>query len=106
MQTHPDMGHRIVSRLPGMDLAADIVRCYEERFDGTGYPQGLKGQAIPFGARLFAVIDTLDAMTSDRPYRQGLTFGAARDGIVGWPRSGSIPSSSGRFLPKSGPCAI
>lgn len=82
MQAHPDMGYRIVSRLSGMNVAAEIVRCHEERFDGTGYPQGLNGQAIPFGARLFAVIDTLDAMTSDRPYRQGVSFDAARDEIV------------------------
>lgn len=82
MQTHAEMGNRIVSRLPGMDEAAAIVRCHEERFDGSGYPRGLKGEAIPFGARLFAVIDTLDAMTSDRPYRQGLSFDVAKEEIL------------------------
>ncbi len=82
MQAHAQMGYRIVSRLPGMDEAAQIVLCHEERFDGTGYPQGLKGEAISFGARLFAIIDTLDAMTSDRPYRQALAFDAAKEEIV------------------------
>lgn len=78
MRRHPDDGHRLVSRLEGMAEAADIVLCHEERFDGTGYPRGLRGNEIPLGARLFAVIDTLDAMTSDRPYRQALTFDTAK----------------------------
>lgn len=78
MRRHATDGHRIVSHLPGMTEAADIVLCHEERFDGTGYPRGLRGEEIPFGARLFAVIDTLDAMTSNRPYRQRLPFDAAK----------------------------
>lgn len=82
MRTHPDMGYRIVGKLPEMAEAADLVRCHEERFDGTGYPRGLRGSSIPLGARLFAVIDTLDAMTSDRPYRQGMSFDAAKQEIV------------------------
>lgn len=82
MRRHPDYGFRIVSRLPGMQRAAEIVLSHEERYDGSGYPRGLRGQAIPFGARLFAVIDTLDAMTSDRPYRQGLGFDVARAEIL------------------------
>jgi HD-GYP domain-containing protein (c-di-GMP phosphodiesterase class II) len=82
MRRHAADGHRIVSRLPGMETAAAIVLSHEERFDGSGYPQALRGAAIPFGARLFAVIDTLDAMTSDRPYRRALPFEAARAEIV------------------------
>lgn len=82
MRRHPDDGFRIVNRLPGMRLAAEIVLAHEERYDGSGYPRGLRGDAIPFGARLFAVIDTLDAMTSDRPYRRGLGFDAARTEIL------------------------
>ena len=78
MRTHPEMGYRIVSQMPGMPEAAEIVLSHEERFDGSGYPRGLSGEAIPWGARLFAVIDTLDAMTSDRPYRQGLDFDMAK----------------------------
>lgn len=82
MRQHPETGSRIVRRLPGMDIAADIVLCHEERFDGTGYPRGLKGDAIPIGARLFAIIDTLDAITSDRPYRSGQSFEHATAEII------------------------
>lgn len=78
MRTHPEKGYRIVSQMPGMQEAAEIVLSHEERFDGSGYPRGLSGETIPCGARLFAVIDTLDAMTSDRPYRKGLDFDAAK----------------------------
>lgn len=82
MRRHADDGYRVVSRLPGMADATDIVLCHEERFDGTGYPRALRGTEIPLGARLFAVIDTLDAMTSDRPYRKGLPFDAAKAEIL------------------------
>lgn len=82
MRRHPEDGYLLVARLPGMAEAADIVRCHEERFDGRGYPRGLRGDEIPFTARLFAVIDTLDAITSDRPYRAGQSFGAAKAEIL------------------------
>ena len=82
MRTHVDLGFHIVGQLPGMSMAADVVRCHEERYDGTGYPRGLQGDAIPVGARLFAVIDTLDAMTSDRSYRKAMSFDAAKDEIL------------------------
>lgn len=82
MRRHPEDGHRVVSCLPGMTLAADIVLCHEERFDGSGYPRGLRGETIPIGARLFAVIDALDAMTSDRPYRAAQPFSAAMAEIL------------------------
>jgi putative nucleotidyltransferase with HDIG domain len=77
MHTHPEIGHRILASAPFMNEAAEIVLNHEERFDGKGYPRGLAGAAIPLWARLFAVIDTLDAITSDRPYRKGLSFDAA-----------------------------
>jgi HD-GYP domain-containing protein (c-di-GMP phosphodiesterase class II) len=82
MRRHPEDGHHLVNCLPGMQEAAEMVRCHEERFDGKGYPRGLRGDAIPLGARIFAVIDTLDAMTSDRPYRKGLSFDAAKAEIL------------------------
>jgi HD-GYP domain-containing protein (c-di-GMP phosphodiesterase class II) len=82
MRTHPEKGYRIVSQVPGMDKAAEIVLTHEERFDGSGYPRGLRGEQISLGARLFAVIDTLDAITSDRPYRKGSSFKQAYDEIV------------------------
>ncbi len=74
MRSHPEIGHRILAAVPGMAQAAEIVLAHEERFDGSGYPRRLAGAAIPLWARLFAVIDTLDAMTSDRPYRKGLSY--------------------------------
>jgi HD-GYP domain-containing protein (c-di-GMP phosphodiesterase class II) len=78
MRQHPELGQRILAAAPFLREAAEIVLCHEERFDGSGYPCGLRGEAIPFPARLFAVIDTLDAMTSDRPYRKGLSFDDAK----------------------------
>lgn len=82
MRTHPEKGYRIVSQIPGMEQAAEIVFSHEERFDGSGYPRGLRGEQICLGARLFAVIDTLDAITSDRPYRKAGSFEQARDEIT------------------------
>ena len=82
MRTHPEKGHRIVVQIPGMEQAAEIVISHEERFDGTGYPRGLKGEQISLGARLFALVDTLDAMTSDRSYRKALSFDQALVEIV------------------------
>jgi HD-GYP domain-containing protein (c-di-GMP phosphodiesterase class II) len=82
MRRHPEIGHRILSGAPFMAEAAEIVLCHEERYDGTGYPRGLVGEKITLWARLFAVIDTLDAMSSDRPYRKALSFDAARAEIL------------------------
>ncbi len=82
MRTHPEKGYHIVAQIPGMKDAAEIVFSHEERFDGSGYPRGLRGEQISLGARLFALIDTLDAMTSDRSYRKALSFDQARAEIV------------------------
>ncbi|HEV3276665.1 MAG TPA: HD domain-containing phosphohydrolase [Terriglobia bacterium] len=81
MQTHVRIGYELVCRIAFLTPAAQIVLTHHERWDGTGYPQGLRAQEIPPGARIFAVADTLDAMTSDRPYRASLPFEAARDEI-------------------------
>jgi putative nucleotidyltransferase with HDIG domain len=82
MQTHARIGYNLVNRIAFLAPAADIVLTHQERYDGTGYPQGLKGREIPMGARIFAVADTLDAMTSNRPYRRALTFSIAREEIT------------------------
>lgn len=82
MREHPKNGYLIVQKIPFLTMAADIVRCHEERFDGSGYPAGLQGEQIPLPARLFAVIDTLDAMTFDRPYRKALSFETAKAEIM------------------------
>src|SRR5438445_9318674 len=67
MREHSYHGYQIVKRIPFLQEAAEIVYAHQERFDGTGYPRGLKGEEIPLGARMFAVADTLDAITSARP---------------------------------------
>jgi len=82
MRTHPRRGYDIVVAVPFMQEAAQIVLHHEERYDGSGYPDGLSGESIPWGARLFSVIDTLDAMTNDRPYRKAVSFDVARDEIA------------------------
>ena len=81
MRTHSRIGYDLVSHIPFLAPAAEIVLAHQESYDGTGYPQGLKGEAIPLGARIFAVADTLDAMTSDRPYRRALPWSVAYDEI-------------------------
>jgi HD-GYP domain-containing protein (c-di-GMP phosphodiesterase class II) len=81
MQRHAQIGYDLVKRIPFLAEAAEIVLTHHERNDGTGYPQGLKADDIPLGARIFAVVDTVDAMTSDRPYRSALPFSEARKEI-------------------------
>jgi putative nucleotidyltransferase with HDIG domain len=71
---HPVLGYRMIKGLGFLEEAGEIVLCHHERFDGTGYPRGLAGQSIPLSARVFALADTLDAITSDRPYRRGRSF--------------------------------
>jgi HD-GYP domain-containing protein (c-di-GMP phosphodiesterase class II) len=71
---------------------------HEERFDGSGYPRGLAGERIPLWSRLFAVIDTLDAMTSDRPYRKARSFDVARAEIVALGRKQFDPLAVAAFL--------
>ena len=78
MRKHPEHGARIISRIPFLEDVARIVRHHHERWDGKGYPDGLAGEAIPLGARVFAVGDSFDAMTSDRPYRRAMSVVAAR----------------------------
>lgn len=98
MREHPHNGYLILQKLPFLSMAAEIVLCHEERFDGTGYPAGLKGEEIPLAARLFAVIDTLDAMTFDRPYRKALTFDAAKSEILRMAGSQFDPGAVDTFL--------
>jgi len=84
MREHSYHGYQIVRKIPFLHEASEIVYAHQERFDGTGYPRGLKGDQIPLGARMFAVADTLDAITSDRPYRPAQTLTAAREEIQRW----------------------
>ncbi len=82
MQRHVGIGYELVRRTAFLAPSTEIVLTHRERYDGTGYPQGLAGNEIPLEARIFAVADTLDAMTSNRPYRRALPFPVARQEIV------------------------
>jgi putative nucleotidyltransferase with HDIG domain len=84
MREHCYRGYKIISRIPFLAEAAEIVYSHQECFDGSGYPRGLKGDEIPLGARIFAIADTLDAMRSDRPYRKAQSIEAARKEIELW----------------------
>jgi putative nucleotidyltransferase with HDIG domain len=81
MRRHPDVGYQMLRDVPFLGRASEIVRSHHERFDGAGYPRNLKGEEIPLGARIFAVVDAYDAMTSDRPYRLALSHEEALDEI-------------------------
>jgi len=81
MKRHAEIGYDLVRRIPFLTNAAEINLTHHERWDGGGYPRGLKGTDIPLGARIFAVADTVDAMTSDRPYRSALSFEEAQEEI-------------------------
>jgi putative nucleotidyltransferase with HDIG domain len=82
MREHCERGYEMVRKIPFLREASEIIYAHQERFDGSGYPRGLRGEEIPLGARIFAIADTLDAMTSDRPYRKGTTFAAASEEIA------------------------
>lgn len=77
MRRHPRVGFEILQSIRFLSTAADIVHAHQERWDGHGYPLGLGGTEIALGARIFAIADTLDAITSDRPYRRAATFEVA-----------------------------
>ena len=82
MREHCTRGYHILRKIPFLAGAAEIVFSHQEHYDGSGYPNGLRGSEIPIGARIFAVADTLDAITSERPYRKARSFDAAREEIL------------------------
>ena len=84
MQEHCYLGYQMLRKIPFLSEAAEIVYAHQERWDATGYPRGLKGNEIPLGARLLAVVDTMDIIMSDQPYRAAQPFSAAREEIVRW----------------------
>ena len=81
MQRHAQIGYDLVKGIPFLADAAEIILAHHERCDGSGYPRGLKTEEITVGARIFAVADTFDAMTSDRPYCRALPFESSRNVI-------------------------
>src|SRR2546422_744384 len=78
MRRHPEIGKQLVEKIPFLRGAVPIVYAHHEKWDGTGYPRGLKGEEIPLGARIFMVVDAFDAITFDRPYSKAQTIDAAK----------------------------
>ena len=79
MRTHPLIGVQIVAPMRRVldEVTVEVIRHHHERFDGNGYPDGLKGEDIPLSARIFSVVDSFDAMTTNRPYRKALPLDEA-----------------------------
>jgi len=82
MRRHAEFGYTIFNQIDALSDIADIVRSHHERFDGQGYPRGIRGEEIPLGARIFAVVDAYVAMTSSRPYRKRMAHEMAVKEIV------------------------
>lgn len=82
IRRHPVHAYEWLSGIPYLEPALDIPYSHHEKWDGTGYPRGLKGEEIPLAARLFAIIDVSDALTSDRPYRKGMSLEETREYIL------------------------
>jgi response regulator RpfG family c-di-GMP phosphodiesterase len=98
MKKHPQIGWTILKSIDFLDTPAEIVLCHQERWDGGGYPRGLRGDAIPIGARIFAIADCYDAMTTDRPYRGRTNADEAREEIRRCARSQFDPACTEAFL--------
>jgi cyclic di-GMP phosphodiesterase len=98
MRRHPQIGYTILKSIPFLQVPAEIVLSHQERWDGSGYPRRLAGEAIPLGARIFAVADTFDAITSDRPYRKGASVEEAREEIRSYAGTQFDPSCAEAFL--------
>jgi HD-GYP domain-containing protein (c-di-GMP phosphodiesterase class II) len=82
IREHPWLGERIVAPVPALGgLPRQVIACHHERWDGSGYPRGLRGVEIPIAARIFAVVDAFDAITNDQPYRDALSIEAACEEI-------------------------
>lgn len=89
VQQHPQIAYKLLAPIPFLRPALDIPYCHHEKWDGSGYPRGIKGEDIPLAARIFSVVDVWDALTSDRPYRKAWTRRDALD---------YIRSQGGRFF--------
>jgi HD-GYP domain-containing protein (c-di-GMP phosphodiesterase class II) len=81
MKTHPLIGVQVVSPIKFLGDAVAIIRSHHERWDGKGYPEGLRGEEIHLGARIFSLVDTFDAITSERPYQGGLPVSYALEEV-------------------------
>jgi ribonuclease P protein subunit RPR2 len=102
MRTHPLIGYQMVAAIPFLHNAAEIVRSHHEMFDGSGYPEGLRGDEIPMPARVFAVVDAFDAMTTDRPYRTALSVEEAAAELTRMAGTQFDPDVVAAFVPLCG----
>ena len=82
IEMHPSIGFDILSKSKRLKYISKIVLYHHERWDGRGYPKGLAGTSIPIGSRIIAVCDSMDAMTSDRPYRKAMSFEECMNEII------------------------
>jgi putative nucleotidyltransferase with HDIG domain len=98
MKRHPELGWALLQRVDYLRTASGIVLQHHEKWDGTGYPAGRRGEEIVLGARVFAIVDTLDAITSDRPYRKARPFSAAKEEIVKFSGTQFDPGTVEAFL--------
>ncbi|HUT07438.1 MAG TPA: HD domain-containing phosphohydrolase, partial [Candidatus Latescibacteria bacterium] len=98
IKEHPARGESILSPVIELKEIGRIVRSHHERYDGTGYPDKLKGKEIPMGARIMAIADTYDSITSERPYRKPASHRFAVKEIVGCSGTQFDPEVIGRFL--------
>lgn len=99
MREHPVLGESIVSQIPFLrGVVQDVVLSHHERWDGTGYPRGLAGADIPLAARIFTIVDTFDAMTSTRPYRDALPIEQALDEIAACAGTQFDPAIAASFV--------
>lgn len=101
MTVHPARGAEILARVPGLEVVATIVRYHHERWDGTGYPDGLSGARIPLASRIIAVCDSFNAMTSDRPYRRAMSKADAITELhvnAGWQFDPAVVSAADEVL--------
>jgi putative nucleotidyltransferase with HDIG domain len=98
MRKHPQIGFNILKSVDFLQVPAEMVLCHQERFDGGGYPRGLSGEAIPLSARIFAIADCFDAMTSDRPYRKRTSTENARKEILRCAGTQFDPRAADAFL--------
>jgi len=82
MRKHPEFAYEMLSSIGYLKPALNIPYCHHEKWDGSGYPRGLKGDRIPLEARIFAVVDVWDALRSDRPYRKAWSIEKAKQHIL------------------------
>ena len=99
IREHPWLGERIVAPVPGLrGTVRDVIACHHERWDGSGYPRGLRGAEIPLAARIFAIADTFDSMTHDQPYRAAFPVETALSEIAANAGTSFDPELVGVFL--------